>query len=67
VVDLFAARRAQSRCMLGTAPCDTAHPCAAHECWTALMRARREPLATTTIATLLGAGLAVDAHSCLAA
>ena len=54
VVDLFETTRPQSRCMLGAAPCDPRHPCAAHECWTAVMRARREPLATTTFADLLG-------------
>lgn len=53
VVDLFDTPRPHSRCLLGTAPCDPDHPCAAHDCWTAVMRARREPLTTTTIADLL--------------
>jgi hypothetical protein len=39
--------------MLGTAPCDPAHPCTAHERWTAITRERRDPLITTTIADLL--------------
>jgi len=54
VVDLFETPRLQTRCMLGTAPCDPKHPCAAHESWTRIMRARREPLLTTTIADLAG-------------
>ena len=53
VVDLFETPRAQTRCMLGNAPCDPAHPCAAHDCWTRVMRARREPLLFTTVADLL--------------
>ena len=43
VVDLFAAPRPQSRCMLGNMPCNPERPCAAHECWTAVMNARRAP------------------------
>ena len=54
VVDLFDTPRLQTRCMLGSAPCDPKHPCAAHDCWTRIMRARREPLLTTTIADLVG-------------
>jgi Rrf2 family protein len=54
VVDLFDTPRLQTRCMLGNAPCDPTHPCAAHDCWTRIMRARREPLLTTTIADLVG-------------
>ena len=53
VIDCFDEPRPQSRCMLGAAPCDPAHPCAAHHCWTAITAARREPLATTTVADLL--------------
>ncbi len=54
VIDLFDEPRAQARCLLGTVPCDPAHPCAAHHRWTALTAARRAPLATTTFADLLG-------------
>ena len=53
LVDLFDAPRAQTRCMLGNGPCDPANPCAAHECWSRVMQARREPLLSTTIADLL--------------
>jgi Rrf2 family protein len=53
VVDVFDMPRAQSRCMLGNAACDTQRPCAAHDCWTAVMTARRAPLLATTIADLL--------------
>lgn len=65
IVDLFDAPRPHSRCLLGNAPCDPNHPCAAHECWSAVMRARREPLTTTTIADLLAGSAApvpADAH-----
>lgn len=54
VVDLFDTPRLQTRCMLGNSPCDPKYPCAAHECWTRIMRARRELLLTTTIADLIG-------------
>lgn len=53
VVDLFDTPRLQTRCMLGNAPCDPKHPCAAHASWTQIMRARREPLLITTIADLV--------------
>jgi Rrf2 family transcriptional regulator, iron-sulfur cluster assembly transcription factor len=58
IVDLFDAPRPHSRCLLGNAPCDPNDPCAAHACWTAVMRARREPLSTTTIADLLAGSTA---------
>lgn len=54
VVDLFDTPRLQTRCMLGNVPCDPKHPCAAHDSWTRIMRARRDPLLTTTIADLVG-------------
>jgi Rrf2 family iron-sulfur cluster assembly transcriptional regulator len=54
VVDLFDTPRLQTRCMLGNVPCDPTHPCAAHDSWTRIMRARRDPLLTTTIADLVG-------------
>jgi Rrf2 family protein len=57
VVDLFDTPRPQSRCLLGSVPCDPRRPCAAHERWTAVMHARREPLATTTVADLLSTRL----------
>lgn len=54
VVDCFEGPRPSPRCLLGTAPCDPDHPCAAHHTWTAVLHARRAPLATTTFADLLG-------------
>lgn len=57
IVDLFDTPRVQTRCMLGNVPCDPANPCAAHECWSRLMQARRAPLLTTTIADLLAGGI----------
>ena len=53
IVDLFDAPRLQTRCMLGNAPCNKQRPCIAHDCWTAVMNARRAPLVATTIADLL--------------
>ncbi len=53
VVDLFDEPRARERSMLGSAPCDPAHPCTAHHRWAAIRTARRAPLATTTFADLL--------------
>jgi Rrf2 family protein len=52
VIDLFDSPRQQSRCLLGSVPCNPLRPCAAHECWTSVMRAQRAPLITTTIADL---------------
>jgi Rrf2 family protein len=54
VVDCFEGPRPSPRCLLGAGPCDPAHPCAAHDAWTAVLHARRTPLATTTFADLLG-------------
>ena len=45
--------------MLGNAPCDPANPCAAHDCWSRVMKARREPLLSTTIADLLAGASAI--------
>ncbi|HEX5830475.1 MAG TPA: Rrf2 family transcriptional regulator [Gemmatimonadaceae bacterium] len=53
VVDCFDEPRPSTHCLLGDAPCDPAHPCAAHHCWTAINEARRAPLARTTVAQLL--------------
>ena len=54
VIDCFHEPRPQTRCLLGTAPCDPARACAAHHRWTAIRQAQRAPLATTTVADLLG-------------
>jgi Rrf2 family iron-sulfur cluster assembly transcriptional regulator len=63
VIDLFETPRAQTRCMLGVVPCDPTHPCAAHDCWTRVMRARREPLLSTTVADLLAGDNAVPVNT----
>ena len=52
VVDCFERRKPQTRCILGTGPCDAANPCAAHHRWTAINGARRAPL-SVSIASLL--------------
>jgi Rrf2 family protein len=53
VIDCFDEPLENSRCLLGSAPCDSQHPCAAHQQWTAIIVARREPLARTTLSDLL--------------
>lgn len=53
VIDCFDEPRPHTRCLLGSAPCNPARPCAAHDRWTAVMAARRVPLVTTTLADLL--------------
>jgi len=65
VIDCFDEPVPQTRCLLGTAPCDRARPCAAHHRWTAIANARRAPLATTTVGDLL-AGRAPTGAACAA-
>ena len=57
IVDCFDEVRPSTRCLLGNRPCDTLHPCRAHDRWTAVQRARRAPLAETTVADLLAGSL----------
>ena len=54
IVDCFDEPRPQTRCLLGSVPCDPRHACAAHYRWTAVKNARRAALADTTVADLLG-------------
>ncbi|GLC23818.1 RrF2 family transcriptional regulator [Roseisolibacter agri] len=61
VIDCFDGPRVQSRCLLGTGPCDAARPCAAHHRWTAIAHARRAPLTTTTVADLLAGDASLPA------
>jgi Rrf2 family iron-sulfur cluster assembly transcriptional regulator len=53
IVDCFDEPRRQTRCMLGTVPCDPRRPCSTHHRWTAVTAARRAALADTTVADLL--------------
>ena len=53
IVDCFEEARPNTRCLLGSRPCDGLHPCRAHDRWTAVQQARRAPLADTTVADLL--------------
>ena len=55
VIDCFDEPRPQTRCLLGTGPCNAARPCVAHHRWSTIAATRRAPLTTTTIADLLGA------------
>jgi Rrf2 family transcriptional regulator, iron-sulfur cluster assembly transcription factor len=54
VIDCFDEPPREQRCLLGDSYCNPRVPCAAHYRWTAITVARREPLATTTLADLLG-------------
>ena len=54
VIDCFDEPRPSGHCLLGAGACNPARPCAAHHRWTAILAARRAPLATTTLADLLG-------------
>ena len=58
VIDCFDEPRPQTRCLLGSAPCNLRHPCVAHQRWTAIRNARRAALADTTVADLLGGSAA---------
>jgi Rrf2 family protein len=53
VIELFDTVPLNSRCMLGSGPCDPNHPCRAHDAWQAVNSARRSPFTHTTIADLL--------------
>ena len=59
IIDCFDEPRPQTRCLLGSAPCDLRHPCTAHQRWTAIKHTRRAALANTTVADLLGGARAV--------
>ena len=65
VVDLFDEPRTTGMCLLGGRPCDASAPCVAHRRWTAIADAARAPLATTTVADLLGEPAAAE-HGTLA-
>lgn len=53
IADLFTEPRWSLQCLLGTGACNPDEPCAAHQRWREVTKAVREPLATTTLATLL--------------
>jgi len=53
IIDCFDEPRPQTRCLLGSAPCDPRRPCTAHERWTAVKATRRAALANTTVADLV--------------
>jgi Rrf2 family protein len=57
VIDCFDEPPPRPRCMLGAGPCNRLDPCAAHERWSAIVAARRRPLAETTVADLLASGV----------
>ncbi len=57
IIDCFGEPRRHSRCLLGNKPCDSNKPCTAHEMWLQITATRREPLATTTIADLIGTSI----------
>jgi hypothetical protein len=47
-------------CLLADRACDPADPCRAHVRWTEIQGRVHEPLATTSLAGLLGGGQASD-------
>jgi Rrf2 family protein len=53
IIELFDGPVTKATCLLGDRPCDPAHPCGAHDRWTAMTAASRAPLAETTLADLL--------------
>ncbi|HYD52884.1 MAG TPA: DUF542 domain-containing protein [Gemmatimonadaceae bacterium] len=53
VADLFSEARSHPRCLMGSGPCDPAHPCGAHDRWSAMTSNARSPLERTTLAELL--------------
>jgi Rrf2 family transcriptional regulator, iron-sulfur cluster assembly transcription factor len=59
VIDAFDGAEKTSMCLLGGVPCSGATPCDAHHRWSAIAQSARGPLATTTVAELLGLGQAV--------
>lgn len=54
IIDLFDEPHQHTKCLLGVRPCTPSEPCAAHQTWTSVMRARREPLTSITLGDLLG-------------
>jgi len=44
----------RTMCLLRDRPCDSAHPCRAHDRWVGLERSVRGPLQATTLRDLLG-------------
>jgi Rrf2 family protein len=55
IAAVFDAPESAARCLLRDQMCDPTNPCVAHERWADVPRAARQALATTTIASLLGA------------
>lgn len=53
IADVFAEPATTPACLLGARPCNSEHPCAAHDQWVRMTTAAREPLRTTTVADLL--------------
>lgn len=53
IADVFAEPSPPRPCLLGTGPCTSERPCAAHFRWSAVTAAAREPLSHTTLADLL--------------
>jgi Rrf2 family transcriptional regulator, iron-sulfur cluster assembly transcription factor len=54
VIAPFEDARPAACCLLGARPCDPARPCTAHERWSSIVRASRDALAETSLASLLG-------------
>ena len=63
VVGEFDALESDGRCMLGSADCDEAHPCAAHARWTAWSKALAGLLEGTTVGDLVGREMGAEAEA----
>lgn len=53
IAETFGSTPTRPVCLLGDRPCNSRRPCIAHERWTSVMDAMKEPLRTTTVADLL--------------
>lgn len=56
VLEVFDAPAESRICLLRDRPCDGTRPCRAHPVWSGVRRARRAPLAETTVGDLLRSG-----------
>lgn len=53
IAEAFDEERTSGMCLLGGRPCDSAHPCEAHQRWSSVAEAARAPLLRATVAQLV--------------
>jgi Rrf2 family protein len=63
VLSEFEVVEPDGRCMLGDVACDAAHPCSAHERWTAWSLALAGLMEDTTVGALIGNGVEAGAFA----